>query len=125
MVHPQNTLGNNLCNTNALSSQQFSDEGIITNKSLIPIRSALYGPIQFETQMIRITIGPLTCKALPISTEDQVTVPNTNEIVSLWQYGLWSFQAGDTKLERFLPKNQQTQRKSFNFENRNSGGLRS
>ena len=24
----------------------------------------------------------------------------------LWQYGLWSFQTGDTKLERFLPKNQ-------------------
>ena len=24
----------------------------------------------------------------------------------LWQYGLWSFQTGDTILERFLPKNQ-------------------
>ena len=24
----------------------------------------------------------------------------------LWQYGLWSFQTGGTKLERFLPKNQ-------------------
>ena len=32
----------------------------------------------------------------------------------LWQYGLWSFQ---TKLERFLPKNQHTQRKLLNFEN--------
>ena len=30
---------------------------------------------------------------------------------SLWQYGLWSFQTGGTKLERFLPKNQHTQRK--------------
>ena len=28
-----------------------------------------------------------------------------------------SFQAADTKLERFLPKNQHTQRKSLNFEN--------
>ena len=27
----------------------------------------------------------------------------------LWQYRLWSFQMGDTKLERFLPKNQHTQ----------------
>ena len=27
---------------------------------------------------------------------------------SLWQYGLSSFQAGGTKLERFLPKNQHT-----------------
>ena len=34
----------------------------------------------------------------------------------LWQYGLCSFQTGDTKLERFLPKNQHTQRKLLNFE---------
>ena len=33
----------------------------------------------------------------------------------LWQYGLWSFQTGDTKLERFLPKNQHTQRELLNF----------
>ena len=26
----------------------------------------------------------------------------------LWQYGLWSFQTGGTKLEIFLPKNQHT-----------------
>ena len=35
---------------------------------------------------------------------------------SLWQYGLWSFQAECTKLERFLHKNQHTQRKLLNFE---------
>ena len=35
----------------------------------------------------------------------------------LWQYGLWSFQAGGTKLEIFLPKNRHTQRKLLNFEN--------
>ena len=32
------------------------------------------------------------------------------------QYGLWSFQTGDIKLETFLPKNQPTQRKLLNFE---------
>jgi hypothetical protein len=26
-------------------------------------------------------------------------------IYLIWQYGLWSFQTGDIKLERFLPKN--------------------
>ena len=31
-----------------------------------------------------------------------------NIIHTLWQYGLWSFQTGGTKLERFLPKNQHT-----------------
>ena len=36
---------------------------------------------------------------------------------SLWQYGLWSFQTGDTKLEIFLPQNQHTQRLLLNFEN--------
>ena len=35
---------------------------------------------------------------------------------ALWQYGQWSFQTGGTKLERFLPKNQHTQRKLLNFE---------
>ena len=36
---------------------------------------------------------------------------------AIWQYGLWSFQMGGKKLERFLPKNQHTQRKLLNFEN--------
>ena len=40
----------------------------------------------------------------------------------LWQYRLWSLQAGGTKLERFLHKNQHTQRKLLNFENWISGG---
>jgi hypothetical protein len=31
-------------------------------------------------------------------------------LLTLWQYGLWSFQTGGTKSERFLPKNQHTQR---------------
>jgi hypothetical protein len=35
----------------------------------------------------------------------------------LWQYGLWSFQTGGTKLERFLHENQHTQRKLLIFEN--------
>ena len=34
------------------------------------------------------------------------------------------FSNGGTKLERFLPKNQHTQRKLLNFENWISGGLR-
>ena len=37
-------------------------------------------------------------------------------LLILCQYGLWSFQTGDTKLERFLPKNQHTWRKLLNFE---------
>ena len=36
---------------------------------------------------------------------------------TIWQYGLWSFQTGGTKLERFLSKNQHTKRKLLNFEN--------
>ena len=44
---------------------------------------------------------------------------------TLWQYWLWSFQTGGTKLERFLPKNQHPQRKLLIFENWISGGLRS
>ena len=41
---------------------------------------------------------------------------NSLTLFAVWQYGLWSFQTGDTKLERFLPKNKHTQRKLLNFE---------
>ena len=40
---------------------------------------------------------------------------------AIWQYRLWSFQTGGTKLETFLPKNQHTQRKFLNFENWTNG----
>ena len=33
----------------------------------------------------------------------------------LWQYGLWSFQTGDTKLERFLHNNQHTKKEIIEF----------
>ncbi len=35
---------------------------------------------------------------------------------SIWQYGLWSFEVGGTKLDKFLHKNQHTKRKLLNFE---------
>ena len=45
-----------------------------------------------------------------------------NHMATLWQYGLWSFQTGYMKLERFLPKNQHTQRIFLNFKNWINGG---
>ena len=47
----------------------------------------------------------------------QMTMKSQTHCRRLWQYGLWSFQTGGTKLERFLSENQRTQRKSLNFEN--------
>ena len=52
-------------------------------------------------------------------------LPTLFWVCQLWQYGLWSFQMGGAKLERFLPMNQETQRKTFNFENWINMGLRS
>ena len=69
------------------------------------------------------------------------TSPNKNKWPNLWhvtsilvccifdlyihtfrkKYRLWSFKTRDTKLERFLHKNQLTQRKLLNFENWTNG----
>ena len=60
----------------------------------------------------------ITQKATSRSDHVQ-NIQNTTEYVvhwPVWQYGLWSFQTGYTKLERFLHKNQHTQRKLLNFE---------
>ena len=43
--------------------------------------------------------------------------------VELWQYRLWSFQEGVTRLERFLIKINRSQMKLLNFENWSSGEL--
>ena len=58
------------------------------------------------------------CTVFP---EDCRAVETFSALYGVWQYGLWSFQTGGTKLERFLPKNQHTQRKLLNFENWTSG----
>ena len=41
--------------------------------------------------------------------------------VGLWHYRLWRFKTRDTNSERFLHKNQHTQKKLLNFENWNNG----
>ena len=41
--------------------------------------------------------------------------------IGLWHYELWSFKIRDAKLERFLHKNQLTQRKLLNFQNWTNG----
>ena len=46
---------------------------------------------------------------------DLIHVNNWQDCI-IWQYWLWSFQTEDTILDRFLPKNQHTQRKLLNFE---------
>ena len=52
-----------------------------------------------------------------------ISVPHETPQPCLWQYRLWSFNLGYTKLERFLPKNQHTQRKLLSFEYWCSGEL--
>ena len=51
--------------------------------------------------------------------EKEVSIQDLSPV---WQYRLRSFKSRDTKLERFLPKNQHhIQRKLLNFENWCSG----
>ena len=52
-----------------------------------------------------------------VMTVENYNLAENTTTLFLWQYGLWSFQTGGTNLERFLPKNQHTQRKLLNFEN--------
>ena len=58
----------------------------------------------------------LSTNYLSISSNSNAIIVKCRDC-TLWQYGLWSFQTGDTKLERFLHKNQHTQRIFLNFEN--------
>ena len=75
-----------------------------------------------EVRFARLLSGGFTTMAVINPPERKLA---KRHLCALWQYRLWSFQTRGTKLERFLPKNQHTQRKLLNFENWISGGLRS
>ena len=92
---------------------------VITSWTLI----ILYSP---EKPFIWATVSNHTVAIKVCQTTHLKIASALNDLHYLvWQYGLWSFQTGVTKLERFLSKNQHTQRKLLNFENWISGGLRS
>ena len=60
-----------------------------------------------------------------IQFDDSATKSNLPQMDDLpvWQYRLWRFKSENTKLERRLPKNENTHCKLFNFENWCSGKL--
>ena len=62
----------------------------------------------------RPSFFPSILQIFPISCTEESVAGHFKS--RLWQYELWSFQMGGMKLERFLPKNQHTQRKLLNFE---------
>ena len=62
------------------------------------------------------------CDAAFSQNEHIKSVHEGKKLYQLWQYRLWSFQTGNMKLERFLPKNQHTQRIFLNFKNWTNGG---
>ena len=70
------------------------------------LRAVFYQPIW--------KVPILKSKNLFVTSVVQNSIPW--QLYTVWQYGLWSFQTGGTKLEWFLPKNQHTQRKLLNFE---------
>ena len=76
-------------------------------------------------QIGRNKIRKMTLKTAVIRDRSSWEIENCRvmDAPTVWQYGLWSFQTGGTKLERFLPKNQHTRRKFLNFENWTSGEL--
>jgi hypothetical protein len=47
----------------------------------------------------------LSLEVLVFSISKTSSLQIKTQVCRVWQYGLWSFQTGDTKLERFLSKN--------------------
>ena len=52
------------CNCDAKVPEWLSDEGIISNKDLLPITEFAYGPIQYDMRQANIEIGSLKCSGI-------------------------------------------------------------
>ena len=79
----------------------------------------LGGPIRYLGFSKQLCLYTLRLGRLYRQIDREILLPLITYIS--WQYGLESFQKGDTKLEIFLSKNQHIQRKFFNFENWTNG----
>ena len=75
--------------------------------------------IQFPSPDLGRIITEIICQEAYVSTNMTTKVRKRLKQplgYTLWHYRLWSFKTRDKKLERFLHKNQHTQRKLLNFE---------
>ena len=52
------------CNCNAKRPAWMQDSGTITNMDLLPIMGFNYGPLEFELEQAKVTIGALKCRGL-------------------------------------------------------------
>ena len=65
----------------------FTDEGKITEKSLLPIQSWSYGPLHFETEKMTVTVGSLRCDPNPSEREEKSmkmkVIENENNVIEI------------------------------------------
>ena len=73
-------------------------------------------PSRFRGNLFVIFANELDLQCVVHYSSLKILKSCVNNTLALWQYGLWNFQAGVTKLEWFLHKNQHTQRILLNFE---------
>ena len=91
----------------------------LAEKDSVNFRFTYYDILSFEFEHHYIRKSEISL----VSTKENPCVSYPLEICKVWQYWLWSCQGKDTKLERFLTKNQHTQRKLLNSENWSNGTL--
>ena len=71
-------------------------------------KPTILGSADPSTAQVLLTLRYMKISIFPLTKQKNF---GGNYTQKLWQYGLWSFQTGGTKLERFLHKNQHTKRK--------------
>ena len=89
----------------------------------IDISTHAQGYILGHTFWVQLDYRAVNIYRYPQRSSTWQAVETEQDLTGIWQYGLSSFQAGDTKLERFLAKNQHTQRILLNFKNWCNGHL--
>ena len=94
-----------------LRSKSFWEQSVTQASLICTLKSDFEGQLSSKGQLWQI----LKAFHLP----DRIPNSESRSVIcrwAIWLYGLWSFQMGDAKLERVLPKNQHTQMKLLNFE---------
>ena len=98
----------NLCS----GSEEFRDSHLSSNSWVckgVDCKIRLSHVLTLQLNWFQVSIKVTNIKLRIYYSAKEIVVKR------LWQYGLWSFQTRDTKVEIFLPKNQHTQNKINEF----------
>ena len=80
------------CNCDQAAPQWLSDQGLLTDANVLPVRELSFGGLEFDGQEAQFQLGPLTCSGKKVQNQKELChefLESSNN--KCWIHGLMNF----------------------------------